>query len=394
MGAHSRWGMSGQSRIITCPGSVKMCNGIVEPTNEQAEIGTCVHEASEFAYRTESRVEHLTGFKFNNIKLTQEMADDGQLYVDTINKFKSIPGINIRIESKVCISSIDPERLWGTGDFIAIDLANRTLYIGDYKNGYVGVDVDGAQTVFAYDNQPVEGNAQLMGYALGALDTYGLWDLVDNVLMFIVQPNKDHIKGPVRSRNFTIGQLKEWHKVYNLSHNLSLSDNPPRSAGPQCKYCPAKGFCSTRLKHQLELLMLDDSIAHCTPDQLLNIYKESDVIIKTVEAVKEQVVTLARKGHKVDGFKLVKGIARAKCTNEDEFVKRAVEKGYSKSDLYRLKLKGKTDVKGVVGKDLANEFFINPPISLTLVPDNNPRVAYRADMKPDAKGIFGDINNV
>ena len=390
MGAHSSWGMSGQGRIIACPDSVNMGSYGEDETNRQAELGTAVHDMSEFAFRLGIFAVDLVGIKFNGFKANKSMADSAQEYLDILNKFRAIPTVQSFVEEKVCISSIDPKRLWGTSDYYGIDLTNRTLYVGDYKNGYGYVEVDGDQYVFAWDDV-IKGCAQIIGYALGVLDTFNLWDKVDHVVTFIIQPNKPHIDGIVRSNTYDMVQMKRWWHVFKDSHELSLQPGKHRKAGPHCKYCRARGFCSTRIADTMKKLQLDTDFAHCKPEQLIALYPDVDVMIKSLEGIKKRVEKLARQGSKVPNHKLVKGIARAVMLDEDAFIEAAIAKGVNVDELYNKRLKGKTAVKPLVGKKIADQFYKVPEVGLTLVTDKDPRVAYRPDAVPDATGKFGSI---
>lgn len=389
MAAHSSHGMSGQSRIIACPGSIGMSEGTPNDSNPAAELGTAVHEVGEFALQLGVPAKELVGISFNDHKCTDEMAEGAQVYCDAVNAIRTIPGVQLILEGKVCISSIDPERLWGTGDCLVIDRGSRILYVGDYKNGYGIVEVDGIQEV--YNSCEIQGNAQCVGYGLGALDTHNLWEHIDHVVTFIVQPNIDHVDGSVRHQTYDMEDMRKWHEVYAYTHALSLQPNAPRNPGKHCKYCKAKGFCSARMTHQMRLLGLDGSLYKCTDEQLLAIYKDSSVMIKTIEAVRQQVIIRARRGMRIPGEKLVNGIARGKCADPDALIADAIELGHTKLELHNLKLKGKTEIKKVIGKALADKHFVVPDAGLTLVPMSNPRSAVMADGKPSATGVFQPI---
>lgn len=374
---------------MACPGSINMAEGAPNDTNPAAELGTAVHEVGEYALQLGLPAKSLVGITFNKHKCTEEMAEGAQVYCDAVNAIRAL-GVELILEGKVCISSIDPDRLWGTGDCLAIDYTSRILYVGDYKNGYGIVEVDGIQEV--YGESDITGNAQCVGYGLGALDTHNLWDKVDHVVTFIVQPNIDHVDGPVRHKTYDMVDMRAWHKVYADTHVLSLLPDAPRKAGSHCRYCKARGYCATRITHQMRLIGLDESIYKCSDNQLVAIYKDAAVMIKTIEAVKEQVIIRARQGMRIPGEKLVKQIVRGKCTDPDALIADAIEEGHSRLDLHNLKLKGKTEIKKIVGKRLADKHFVVPDGGLTLVSMSNPRAAIMADSKSkSAAGIFQPI---
>jgi len=392
MAAHSAHGYSGQSRIIACPGSAAMQEGFANTSNPQSELGTAVHEATEFALNMGIKCEDVIGMTFNGIVIKENDAHAGDVYVNYVNEIMRIyPDAELIIEGKVYMHSIDAKLLWGTSDCIVIVRSQRLLIVGDYKNGYGIVEVEDEQMVFGSNS--IRGNAQTVGYGLATMDTYNLHGQIDWLTTFIAQPNVDHIDGPVRVRTYTVDELKSWHDVYRYTHSLALEGVKHRQAGKHCKYCRARGHCTTRLTYILQLLQIDQAIATCDAEQLIAIYNEIDVITYTLEAVKEQVIKLARKGHKIPGRKLVKGIVRASCSDEDGLVKEAVESGINREKLFNMKLKGKTDIKTIIGKNLADKYYVTPEAGYTLVGLSDKRPAVMADSKPSAAGVFSSVIN-
>ena len=358
-------------------------------TNDAAELGTAVHECSEFALTWGVDCSELVGLSFNGIKITEGMAYAGQQYVTYVNKIlEQRPNAKLLIEKRVALSSIDAGNLWGTSDCIIID--GDTLIVGDYKNGYGVVEVNGPQYVYAHGVE-INGNAQAIGYALSALDTYELWDKIKHVVIFIAQPNVEHIDGVVRYKVIDMDFMRQWWKIYQDTHALSVRDDAPTNAGAWCKYCSARGFCATRIKYQMQLLSLDKSITECDAEQLASIFYEIDVIKYTLDAVQDQVVKLARAGKKIPGKKLVKGIVRATCTDENALINEALNAGVDEDDLYNKRIKGKTAMVKLVGKDIANKYYKTPDAGLTLVNMSDKRPAVMADQRPDARGVFDKV---
>jgi|TARA_R110000744_G_scaffold47524_4_gene104590 hypothetical protein len=367
-----------------------MQSGLTNTSNPASNLGTAVHEGGEFALHMGVSCHDLIGMQFNKIEFNEDMATAAQMHVDLVRLIMSeCPNAKLIIEGKVCLSSIDPELLWGTADIIIID--GDTLYVIDYKNGYGLVEVDSDQYAHATDSS-ISGNAQCAGYALAAMDTHKLWGTVTKVVTGIVQPNKEHVDGLIRFKNYTIPELQEWWKVYAAAHSVAIKDDAPTNAGEHCKYCLAKGHCMTRITHMMTILKFDTAISHCDADQLIGVYNQISVIRSTLDAVEERVVKLARQGKRINGRKLVRSITRAKCIDELGLIDDAVESGIDKSKLYNIKLKGKTDVKKIVGKELANKYYITPDAGYSLVALNDKRPAIMADNKPTAVGKFGSVN--
>lgn len=386
---HSEHGMSGQSRIIACPRSVLMQRGMPNDSNPQSELGTAVHELSEFCMKLGIQPSECKGMVFNKIKVTAKMIEAATFYVEYVAKIMvQRPNAKKYIEFKVKLSSIDEDRLWGTSDLVVVD--GDTLIIGDYKNGFGVVETYDDQYV-ASTNNSVKGNAQLVGYALGVLDTLELWGQINTVITLIVQPNVEHKDGYARYHQYTIDEIKGWLEVYRQSHALSLRDDAPANAGKWCRYCKARGFCRTRLEKTMELIQLDQSVMTLDAQQIIAVLDEADVIKATMDAVHRRALELARSGVQVKGRKLVKSIVRSNCTDPDNLLAELTEAGHKLEDIASVKPKGKTALCKIADKELVSKYFVTPEAGLTLVPMYDKRTAVMADNKPDAASIFKDV---
>lgn len=390
--AHSIYGFSGQAMIMACPGSVAMQMDIPDQSGEQADKGTAVHTVGEKALLYGCSAYDFVGSVVKGFKITKPMADAANEYVTFVHTLLAqYPGMAWEVEKGVKMLSVDGERLWGTTDFIGVVLQQRKLIIGDYKNGWGIVDVDKEQYVYAL-GKTIPGNAQLVGYALSALDTMQLWDKVDTVDMFISQPNPDHIDGSNRLVTWSTRDLLDvWHTAYKASHALSIRDDAPRHAGPHCRYCRARGHCGTRITKTMQSLALDKPIHSCTPEQLIALFDDVNAIKSSCDAIVEKLTELSRKGLKVPGHKLVRSIVHAKCTDEDSLVSDALDKGVSEDELYNRRLKGKTAIKSIIGAELANKYYVTPERGYNLVPLTHTGAAVMADQRPDARGRFGKV---
>lgn len=393
---HSLRGFSAQSRIMTCGGSVNMTQGLPYTTNDAAELGTAVHEMIEFCTKLGIDCDDCVGLTFNKIVMTVEDADAGQVWVNYIRQLQlRFPNAQFFFELKVIMSSISLD-LWGTSDFIMVN--DNVLYSLDYKNGYELVEIDKPQVVTGFGT--VNGNAQTIGYALATMDTLQLWGKVDTIVTGIIQPNNpDHIDGIIRLKTYNYDEMVVWHQAYRASH-----DRNDLVAGLHCKYCKAAGFCATRIRRTFELLGFNDSITRLNEDQIIEVFKELPVLKRTMEMVKEQAKLLARQGKPLKDYKLVRGIVKGYCTNEEEFVNKAVNAAVTNGDISQLevesfkaslyntpKLKGMTANKKIVAKELVDRYYNKPDAPLDLVPITARGSAVMPDQRPDATGKFGAI---
>ena len=390
--AHSERGFSGQSRIIACPGSPRMQRGLEDSSSDAAELGTAVHEMGELALSFGlTTTASFKGRKFNGFKVTDKMIDAADFYLDHVYEItKERPNAVLLIEKRVKLSSIDDSQLWGTLDLGIIDYENRWLLIGDYKNGWGIVDVMPDQYVFA-TNEIIKGNAQLIGYLIALCDTLNLWKAIDTFEIMVVQPNKGHIDGECRRVSVPLELINKWWHVYNQSHWMSMRGDAPTNAGGHCKYCRARATCGTNLKNIFSKFLLDCPVPDADVDDLIALSEMAGVMRTTMERVDQLLVDAARKGTQIPNKKLVRSIVRAKVTDENELVEAAAEIGITSEKLYNQKLKSKTELKTILGDELAHKFFQTPERGYTLVDMSDTRMAVMGDRKPSAKGKFKRI---
>jgi len=374
---------------MPCPASIRMSKGYPESTNEPAEIGTATHQAGEFCISLNIPTDYVIGLVFNDREITKQMADGAALYKNVVNELSLRYRVPALLEQRVVMSSLGRTDVYGTSDCTHIALAQRTLHTTDYKNGYGVVEVDD--------------NSQTAGYSVATLDTFDLWDKVDTVVNTIIQPNYDHIDGPVRTVTYSIQDMLNWREKYRVA--VARADDPTEKpvAGPHCHYCPAQANCRARMQYMLQIAYTD-----CHPDQLSVgelelIYSESKSITRYLENLSGRMLTEARNGAQFKDFKLVESYSRAVCDDEKGLVEEARKIGVDPLKLYLdPRLVGKTRAEEVLPKDVVKRFYRVPPKSTTVVPLNDRRPAVRVGKatgiftpieqpRPSAAGIFSPI---
>lgn len=364
--SHASHSFSGSARYLACFGSVRMQKNITDVSSEQADLGTAVHEACEFSLRFGLTVHNLIGLEFYGHKITAEMADAGQLYVAYVrNMVESYKGRKLYVEQKVSIKSINAEDLAGTADAIILDLDNRKVYVVDYKNGRIPVEVSD--------------NSQLIGYAIAAIDSNNLWSLVDDVEITIVQPNFQHIDGPVRSQTIGIWELKNWRNKFAEAYHASLRANAPLKAGSHCKYCKAEGFCAANIHYLLNNVSLTQSVEVMTPEQKEEVFEIGERLKPTLDAIKASLLEDARTGSKLTKYKLVKANNTYVCSNTEELSKAVVDAGYKPEDAFNTKPKSRSAVVKMVGSSEINKLFYSVDNGLTLTSRYSKKPAQMPD---------------
>ena len=343
--------------------------------NQPAEIGTCAHELGEFSIRYGVNTDDCVGMTFNNIQTTKEMADHVKLYTGFADSLAVKTGVKPLLEQRVIMLSLGRKDVYGTADLILIDLANRTLYIGDLKYGYVPVNV-------------VE-NRQLIAYMISTLDTFELWDKIDTIVTTIIQPRKQHIDGPIRQHTYSINEAKEWQVFFKAAVEATEDPNAKCVPGDHCKYCKVKQ-CRARFERLLEFMYPDSDSELLSDGEVNLIYKEAPMIRRFLDTMESQALANARKGGNApDGYKLVNAIQRAKVNDEKALIADCEELNLDTSKLYEKKLKSKTAVRKLLPAEIVNRHWQLPPTTTTLAPltDNRPAINTRS-----AAGIFKPVN--
>lgn len=367
-------------------------------TNAAAELGTAVHEMTEVALKWGLSCDDFLGCTFNKIVMTEKEVEAGNVYVNYIRQLKQRhPNGQFYYEVKVCLSSIADD-LWGTADFIMID--GRTMYSLDYKNGYELVEVNKPQLITGYGT--INGNAQNIGYALAAMDTFQLWGKVDTIIAGIIQPNNDdHIDGIIRLKQYSYDEVVQWHQAYRASYGRN-----DLVAGSWCKYCPSSGRCAVRIRQLMESLSFETPITELNEDQVISLLPMLSSFSRNIKAIQERANTIARQGKKLKDYKLVREIVHGYCVDEEKFINEAVQEHFAHgvnkltddskrefiASLYnKPRIKGMTACKKVLSKELVNKHYNKPEAGLALVPITAKGAAVMPDKRPSSIGEFEAI---
>ena len=379
---HSKVGASSSERWMSCPGSVRMCEGRPGRSTEYTAEGTAAHHVAERCLKENKDALDFFGdiievddFEF---EVDETMVEHVQLYVDTIRAdAKEMGDATLEVERGFHLKSYHPD-LFGTND---ANLYSATvLRVYDFKYGA---------------GKPVEmaNNPQLKIYALGALETCP----ATNVELIIVQPRAAHKDGPVRRWRTTLAELREWAEEV-LVPAVKATEAPDAPLVPDketCKWCNGVEVCPALRKRTAEVLDVEFDEAHVpavpppqlppveslTPEQVSRILEFKPLAEQFFKAVYNRAKdTLEQDPNAIPGFKLVEGRGKRQWVDEAE-VKSGALFTVLKQDIYDVKLKSVAQMEKALKqaghKPAAYlEDLVTVSRGLQVVPEYDNRQAY------------------
>lgn len=206
-------------RFMVCPGSVMLSKGLTSKSSDAADEGTLAHTIAELMFRQLTCKKKL---QFPEIPshYDKNMLSDCQGYVEEVMLFDG----ELHIEVVLDFKALHPN-LGGTSDLVNINRKKRVLRVGDLKYGRS--QVKAAE------------NAQLLTYAVGALETFNLYDAIDTIELHIFQP-----RGKNSSWTCDMAYLLDFKK--RLVEAARLTDDPFAPlvmTDKGCFWCKAKSRC-------------------------------------------------------------------------------------------------------------------------------------------------------
>ena len=306
MGDHAKYSPSKLKRIIACPGSVKLSEGIEETTSPYAEEGTMLHGVMEYSvassldHGSEEMVLHIPP----KAELDKEQMRACEASLDYLNDLLrdlrlACPEIAVYTEKKVSLAKFKLDDCGGTADIVISASStggSRVIHVIDWKFG---------QGVFV----PVKDNPQLKSYGLGALVAPTVACKYDKVFTHVVQPRLNNFA----SAEYTPKELMEWASFVVgpalISAELGGSFEPGEE---QCKWCLAKGICRARYevaeataKKVFAAYAVDaDKVTDAEVKWLLD---DAKVLEGYVKDLKARALGMGLRGENFPGHKVVLG---------------------------------------------------------------------------------------
>jgi hypothetical protein len=391
--AHAKLSPSGAHRWMTCPGSVVLEAEYPDSNSIYAREGTAAHELAALVlqrekvnaqYYANQIVEFDDHGEMVDWRVTQEMADYVDDYIKLVRDLAK--GKTLYVESKVPIGHLTGEEgATGTSDVVIIDVANRNLSIVDLKYG-MGVRVEATD------------NPQLMMYALGALELYGVLCDFDTVSMYIHMPRLNYVGECHMTTEDLLNFADEVRAAANIAsdardviaQNGNLDWMYLNPGEKQCRFCKAKSTCPALRAEVADIVggaaMLDEFMPEVpdmqTGDNYLSMAMAKVGLVEDwCKGVRAEVERRLLAGQKIDGFKLVEGRkGNRKWANEAE-----VEALFKS---FRLRGDDMYD-RSLISPTKAEKLFKNNPKrwekveALTSRSDGKPSVAFASDKRSE-----------
>lgn len=398
MSKHSSIGASSAHRWFECPGSVALAKKAPpQPDSPAAKQGTAAHWVIEQVLKSETK---LDPYDFvgkpapNGYVLETEDIDAVDEFLDIVERDINTGKFVLESEASVNLSVIHPD-LYSTSDVILMESNLKRLKVYDYKHGS-GVPVQ------------VEGNKQLMYYALGAiqyvctkhkidyLSMMGWGEVFKEVEVVIVQPRCRHIDGPERRWVIPGKELDQFAVDLKAAAKLTQKKDAALKTGDHCKWCPGIAICPAFNSKTFELARADFqkvsdpvNLNLVEPESLSNheigkILNFADLISDWLKAVEAYALSIVERGGVVPGYKLVEKRTNREWTSEEEALSVLgtllsdeelwTKKFISPAAAEKLLKKNKKIIEGIVVKPLGGH---------TLAPEHDPRDPVKASAQSD-----------
>ena len=366
---HAKLSASSSHRWLHCPLSVKLEEDFPESTSDYAQEGTLAHSICELKLSKQYAPigPRTFAIRFNKLKKAPFYQDEMDKYTDDYVEFIKGQAIafeskpTVLIEKQVSFGNYVPEG-FGTSDCIII--GNDTLEVVDFKYGK-GVEVS------------AEENPQMMLYALGALDTYGMLYDITTVKMSIVQPRINNYSTWTVDTQY----LRDWGESIKQTAQMAFNGEGEFSSGEWCRFCKAKATCRARAEKNLELAKLDFAKGETlTNDEIGDILVKAQDLAQWAADLKEYALQECLNGGDITGWKAVEGRSVRQFKNTEDAFKVVTDSGIDEAMLYERKPITLTAVEKLLGKKAFDELLadevIKPQGKPTLVPITDKRPVY------------------
>ncbi len=372
--AHAEFGASSAERWLACPGSVQLSRKVPEQSDSSfAKEGTQAHECLEFILR--NRANSGKAVVMARARYPEAMIIHAEMALRVVEAdMVKHPTAILLIEERADLPVSHPGQ-GGTIDVAAVEEFGW-LIVTDYKYG-AGIPVD------------VKENAQLIYYALCIAHKYDY--NFTKVKLRVIQPRAQIDGEFVREWVTDIDTLLRWRVRFESGIKAALKPKPIMNSGEHCRFCRGALICKEVGKKAFKAAQLDfdsfndagtaivptDLPALPSPEKVAQYLAALPRIRKWMESVEEYAFTLARKGTRIPGYKLVEKKGQRRWLQTANVEKFARQK-FGDEAFTAPEIKSPAQVEkigGAVAKKFVKEWSTNVSSGLTLVRDSDPRRA-------------------
>lgn len=313
---------SGIARTIACPASVRLSALVpYQESGEAAKIGTAIHALAEHCYMKDLNPALFVNKVFEGIAMTEENCDFAQQHLQAIWDIMDELGKGtISVEQFLPYQETSSYKCGGTADVIGISKEKRKLIIADLKTGRGYVDAE---------------SEQLKLYALAAMEGNNLYQDIDTIELWIIQPHH----GEVRKHTMTTQELVDWEH-YILTPAIENALNPafpPVPSDSACQYCAAKTICPAQA-NMVEVVHTAPPVEVLTEEQISVLLMKFDMVEDYIKAVKDHALKRMEKGAVIQGWQLAPKRALRSWTSEEEAKKHLLFLGLSPEQITKTEL--------------------------------------------------------
>jgi hypothetical protein len=395
-------------RLFSCPGSAVLTADAERTSNTYSAWGTACHAVAADALENGDQVyAELLGTNHNadgfDFTVDDEMVDVAKFYTDYVRAIAAHDGtvlVEQRVSFREHLGLPDEHEAFGTAD--ALVIKGNELIVIDLKTGR-GVDVE------------VEGNAQLMAYALGCLEIAEQVADIERIRLVIVQPRA----GGIKEHDLWVDELRAWarehaapaaRRVLQAVAEFSVGHLNPGEK--QCKFCSAKATCpalrdsvaDTALgftpasPDEFAVATVSAADEHTPEDWIAAALSRVDLIEDWCSSIRAEAHRRLSDGLPVPGWKLVQGKRGARAWSDPKAAEELLRKTFrlTVEQAYDLKLISPTSAEKLKKGGVIGERQWSKVAELITQPDGKPSVAPVTDPRPaiDARAVAEEFTTV
>ena len=391
--AHALISPSSLYRDLVCTAAPLLTADMPDESSPYAQEGTYAHELCELMIRQylikdlsheefTAQWEMIAGSAKAEGFDTEEMFRCASAYLEYIQDiFLSFPEEPfLAVEARLDLDRWIPGG-FGTADCIMI--GGDRMVVADFKYG-------------KSPNGRVDavGNPQMIAYALGAYEGFGMAYDIKTVEMHIFQPR---LSDGISDYKLLLGELLKDGEEIRRKVDEALSGKGKFAPGAKtCKYCKAKDLCRARANANLALepMALTYKPELMTPEEIAEAIRIGEDLQNWLEDVKERALKECLDGKIIPGFKAVEGRGSREWTDMDQAFKILQDAGIDEAVLYERKPLTLAATEKAVGKkrfaELVGSLTQKTPGKPALVPESDKRPAMTN--KKTAAEVFGTNN--